>query len=512
VRRLIASIRLSRDTDTTNAPATQRADITDWVAEHPGSRIDYWTEDLDVSGGIPMAERPGIGPFLAEDRLDDWDGIIGWRLDRLFRDQLDYLLWVRDIGDKHGKVIIDVEDGTDTSTPAGRRTLNSRAEAATYERQRASERRARAAKRIRQEARYGGGLIHFGLKRERYQTGVREDGRPAYAYRLVEHKPYADEARSIIGRILAGASANSITRDLNARGIPTSRDAQRILDGQEPQGAKWTPANLLRYLRSPSLKGYVLCYPNVNGRSGRNPSIVYGSDGLPVRRVAIIDDETWNELQEVIKKSGEGRKTGHRSNASTLLLGIAHCGDCGGRLHSEIKGQYGVYRYYYGCQNRHYRGCKARLIPRDDLDERMNYAMMDIFRDCELYEIKRGHGNERDRKLAEIGQAIVDLTTDRYMRGVIRPNYDEMLANLQKEESRIRATPPEPSVETKIDTGETLGERYERENLHGRRVLLQKLGFTIHVSRDADGQLHFSKPELSRRASLWANFPEGITL
>jgi site-specific DNA recombinase len=490
VKRLIASIRLSNDTDTTNAPTTQRADITDWVAEHPGNRIDYWTEDLDVSGGIPMAERPGIGPFLQEDRLDDWDGIIGWRLDRLFRDQLDYLLWVRDIGDKHHKVIIDVEDGTDTSTQAGRRILNSRAEAATYERQKASERRARAAKRIRQEGRYGGGLIHFGLKRERYQAGVRDDGRPVYAHRLVEHPPYADEARSIVKRILAGESANSIAVDLNERGIPTSHDAQRILNGRKPRGARWTPGNLLRYLRSPSLKGYVLCYPNINGRSGRNPSIVYGSDGLPVRKVAIIDDETWDELQEAIKKSGEGRNTGHRSNAATLLLGVALCAECGGRLHSEIKAEYGVRRYYYGCQNRHYRRCTARLIPMPELDGIVNAAIMDPkVRNRPVIEIKRGHGNERDRKLKAIGEAIVDLTTDRYMRGIVRPNYDELLASLQAEEARIRATPPEPSEEKEIPTGEKIGQLWDRLDTQGRRAFLLGTGLRLYVSRDARGKL-----------------------
>jgi site-specific DNA recombinase len=498
-------------TDTTNAPATQRADITDWVAEHPGNRIDFWAEDLDVSGGIPMAERDDIGQYLQPDRLGDWDGIIGSRLDRLFRDQLDYLLWVRDIGDKHGKVIIDVEDGTDTSTQAGRRILNSRAEAATYERQRTSERRARAAKKIRQEGRYGGGLIHFGLKRERYQAGIR-DGRPTYAYRLIEHKPYAAEARSIVKRILSGESANSIIRDLNARGIPTSHDAQRILNGQEPRGAKWTAANLLRYLRSPSLKGYVLCYPNVNGRSGRNPSIVYGSDGLPVRKVAIIDDETWDELQEAIKKSGAGRKTGHRSNAATLLLGVALCADCGGRLHSEIKAEYGVRRYYYGCQNRHYRGCKARLIPQDELDERVNYAMMITFAERDVIEVRRGHGNERDRKLRAIGEAIVDLTTDRYMRGIIRPNYDELLASLQAEEGRLRATPPEPSEEKETPTGETIGELYERCNLSGRRALLTGLGLAFRVSRDANKQLHISDVQFSKGARLRITLPEGVTL
>jgi DNA invertase Pin-like site-specific DNA recombinase len=501
VRRLVASIRLSRETDTTNAPKTQRKDITAWVAEHPGNRIDYWTEDLDVSRGIPIAERPGIGPYLQPDRLDDWDGIIGWKLDRLFGDQLDYLLWVRDIGDKYGKFVVDAEDGTDSSTQAGRRILSNRAEAAQYERERMAERRSRAAREIRQEGRYGGGLIPFGL------TKVPVDG----GWALEIYEPYADEARKFAQRIIAGESANSVCADLNRREIPTSRDAQRILQGKPSKGGVWQTHQLLRYLRSETLKGYVLNYPK-KGQSGE-PSIVYGDDGFPVRRAAILDDDTWDELQAVIRKTGAGRRTGRRSNAATLLLGVAMCGECGGRLHSESKGRHsrGV-RHYYGCERRHYRGCTARLVPRDELDERINYAMMVAFKDAEVIEVKRSHGNERDRKLRQIGQSIIDLTTERYAHGIIRPNYDEMLANLQAEEIRLRTTAPEPSEEKENPTGETIGELYERLNLAGRRALMQQMGFTFRVSRDADNQLHISDTAFSKGTKLRINLPEGITL
>jgi len=499
VRRLIASIRLSKDKDTTNSPATQHADIEEWVAEHPGNRIDYWTEDMDVSGDTPMADRPGIGPFLAEDRLGDWDGIIGYRMDRLFRNQLDFLLWVRDLGDVHGKVVIDVEDGTDTSTPAGRRTLNDRVQAADYERQRMVERRSKAAKRIRLDGRYGGGPIPFGLKRQRTEDG----------WVLVEHKPYADEARDIARRIIAGESANSIVLDMNKRGVPTSRNAQRIIEGNEPTDALWAASALLRYLRSPSLKGYVLNYPK-KGQTGK-PTIVYGRDGLPVRRTAILDDSTWQAVQDVIKNAGDGRATGRRSNAATLLLGVAKCAECGGSLHSDQRSKPGGKRYY-GCQNMHYRGCKARLIPMDDLDNRVNYAMMFVWRDVDVIEVKRGHGNERERQLRAIGEAIVDLTTDRYMRGIIRPNYDELLASLQAEESRLRSEPPPPSEEKEIPTGETLGELYDRLTLAGRRTLMQQMGFTFRVSRDADNQLNVSDVAFNMTANLRINLPEGITL
>ncbi len=296
---------------------------------------------------------------------------------------------------------------------------------------------------------------------------------------------------------------------MNKRGVPTSRNAQRIIEGNEPTDALWAASALLRYLRSPSLKGYVLNYPK-KGQTGK-PTIVYGRDGLPVRRTAILDDSTWQAVQDVIKNAGDGRATGRRSNAATLLLGVAKCAECGGSLHSDQRSKPGGKRYY-GCQNMHYRGCKARLIPMDDLDNRVNYAMMFVWRDVDVIEVKRGHGNERERQLRAIGEAIVDLTTDRYMRGIIRPNYDELLASLQAEESRLRSEPPPPSEEKEIPTGETLGELYDRLTLAGRRTLMQQMGFTFRVSRDADNQLNVSDVAFNMTANLRINLPEGITL
>jgi site-specific DNA recombinase len=296
---------------------------------------------------------------------------------------------------------------------------------------------------------------------------------------------------------------------MNKRGVPTSRNAQRIIEGKEPADALWAASALLRYLRSPALKGYVLNYPK-KGQTGK-PTIVYGRDGLPVRRTAILDDDTWQAVQDVIKNAGSGRVSGRRSNAATLLLGIAKCGECGGSLHSDQRSKPGGKRYY-GCQNNHYRGCTAKLIPMDQLDDRVNWAFMSAWHDHDVIEVKRSHGDTRERQLREIGQAIIDLTTDRYARGIIRPNYDELLASLQYQEAEMRSSPPPPSVEEEKPTGETIGELYERMDLAGRRSLMQQMGFTFRVYRDADNKLHISDVQLRTGAKLKISLPDNITL
>ena len=59
-------------------------------------------------------------------------------MDRLSRDMLDYLQFARDMA-ALGKVIIDVSDGTDTSTERGRQQLEDRILAAQRERENGHE-------------------------------------------------------------------------------------------------------------------------------------------------------------------------------------------------------------------------------------------------------------------------------------------------------------------------------------------------------------------------------------
>jgi hypothetical protein len=59
---------------------------------------------------------------------------------------------------------------------------------------------------------------------------------------------------------------------------------------------------------------------------------------------------------------------------------------------------------------------------------------------------------------------------------------------------------------------ETLGEIYDRATLAGRRTLMQQMGFTFRVYRDANNELHFSDVGFSKTAKLRITLPEGFTL
>ena len=116
--------RLSRFKDSSTNPASQRSRITDYAEDHDDNVI-FVDVDMDVSGAMPIRERPGLGPWLAPDRIGQLDGFLADEMDRLSRDMLDYLQFARDMA-AMGKIIIDVSDGTDTSTERGRQQLEDR--------------------------------------------------------------------------------------------------------------------------------------------------------------------------------------------------------------------------------------------------------------------------------------------------------------------------------------------------------------------------------------------------
>ena len=117
--RALVARRLSRLTDASTHMTTEAESIEAFCARK-GIEIVHSTEDLDVSGGQSIKERPGVGKFLADEFLDSWDVLILYRLDRGFRNHYDFVTWYHEYVTGHGKQLISVGEDIDMSTPMGR--------------------------------------------------------------------------------------------------------------------------------------------------------------------------------------------------------------------------------------------------------------------------------------------------------------------------------------------------------------------------------------------------------
>src|SRR6516165_7926647 len=159
--RLLAPRRISRSTKASTSTQGQEVDTGDWAGLH-GHTIVVATEDLSVSGGVPIRERPEIGPWLTPEHLADWDGIAFSKIDRGFRDHYDFITFVHDFCEPHGKIVISTGEGIDTSTDMGKFMLGMLVQFAEWELTRMKKRRSEAAVRLRNDARWGGGTVSFG--------------------------------------------------------------------------------------------------------------------------------------------------------------------------------------------------------------------------------------------------------------------------------------------------------------------------------------------------------------
>ena len=78
--RAIVAKRLSHLTEATTHLVTETETI-EAFCKRKNYIVVAETENLDVSGGKPIRERPKIGQWLTLDHLDDWDVLVIYKLD-----------------------------------------------------------------------------------------------------------------------------------------------------------------------------------------------------------------------------------------------------------------------------------------------------------------------------------------------------------------------------------------------------------------------------------------------
>ena len=200
--------------------------------------------------------------------------------------------------------------------------------------------------------RFGGGVPLFGY--EPYLDGP-------YWY-LRPHPQNAPVVREVAGRVIKGESVSGLVVELNRRGILT------------PRGKRWAQPVLLRLLRHPGLRGYVLhTPPRQKGKPGGPAEIVLSDDGMPLKRDQVLDDETWLKLQAALDANAHNGG-GHRRNASPLLR-VAFCDLCGRPLYPNRRERRGQLERIYKCPGadevRAGDGprCKSRSVPAEWLED-----------------------------------------------------------------------------------------------------------------------------------------------
>lgn len=114
--------------------AMQPERIAHWCAARDNMELIGVIRDEGVSAGTPLERRKGGAELIRRLQAGEADGVGVYRLDRLFRDTLDGLLFFRGFANEHGIVVHSITELIDTSTPQGQLNLNIQLSLAEYER------------------------------------------------------------------------------------------------------------------------------------------------------------------------------------------------------------------------------------------------------------------------------------------------------------------------------------------------------------------------------------------
>lgn len=476
--RALIGERLSRYTDATTHLTTEKESINEFVTRKDIA-VWKWAVDLDVSGGLPIRERPDIGKYLTLEHLDEWDVLIVYKLDRGFRNHLDFVTFYHEYCERYGKKIISVgEEGLDMSTPMGRMFAGILVQFAEWELQTIGDRRRQGQNVLRREARWGGGRYPFGY--EPYQVG-------AFWY-LRPHPVYAKEVERMAKAVISGKSPSAVAFDLDERKVPTSWTAQlRSLERKPKKEYLWSGEQVRQILRSEQIRGYVMHYPP---ESPRTAVRVVGEDGEFVRREPLIDDELWFNLQAALGKISKP-KSGIRMGAS-LLLQVGFCGYCGGALHQAYANKGGKEYLYYRCEhvkarpNKTGQRCVALgSVQQQLLNEAVANKLLEVVGHYELTEKRLIEGEDHSATLKKLGMQIADLTTQHYVNNGVA-GFHERMAKLEAEHARVSALPREKPKVRRIATGKTFRQRWEEMDGEQRHAYLKAGDVHVLVVRKED--------------------------
>lgn len=456
--RCLVAARLSRLSDGSTGLEKQdeaprrHADLQGW-------EVVAVAADTDVSGDTDPWSRPELGPWLSDPaRIDSYDAIVATHVDRLARSTVHFMRLLH-WADEHGKRIITVgEAGIDFGSPVGKLL--------GYIISWLGEQELASIKRRYRET----------------QAWLREHGflvgKPTWGWMIVPHPGDAerktlvldpalrDWADGMVERGLRGDSYESIARWLTSEGVPA------------PSGGVWWARIVKAWLRNPILYGRRM-----------------SADGQTVLKVEpLIDYATWKRLQEATG----GKRSPGKMGDDHLLSGVLYCPRCRRAMYFSRKVARGQEYRYMRCVGRRGERSTCRNAVREDAV--LTWLEEDFIPEFGSREIRErvkvpGSGHAEEIELVEHDIRALDLDD---------PRYDEKLAEMRAERSRLKAAPPEPDRIEDRPTGVTVAERWASLDEAGKRGFLLHAGVRIYASKEHDGHVDIHS-ETEHPEILWSH-------
>ena len=304
-----------------------------------------WTDYeffIDPGNSGSNMDRPALQKMISQ--IKRFDLVLVYKLDRLSRNQRDTLYLIEDVFNANGVEFNSITENFDTSTPAGKLMLSMMSAFAELERQQINERMTM------------GRLAAANLGKWRGGSGVPT----GYIYspkskggsgRLEIDEEKAEYVKMMYALALKGYSFTHI-RDVMAK-----------------EGLYTATAHVVKtILSNPIYIGYQR----------------YGGEIFPSNHTPIIDRETFDKVQEIVKD-----RTKPSMKRKHLLTGFLYC-SCGSRACYHKNIQHGKSYEYYQCYSRmchktmgKAKKCSNKVWRKADLEE----TIWDILEELEYEDV-----------------------------------------------------------------------------------------------------------------------------
>lgn len=500
--------RTSKDDDRKVSIDTQQKTLRDWLLSDPlAIPVDeYW--DPNVSGKIPIWERPAGSRLIEDLKSGSIDAVAVAYADRFGRTLLDGLQAVKEM-ESLGAKLTCVSEGWDARRNDSPLYMQFRFMIAEEEHRRIRERmEGGKAKAILRDNAPPGGSLTFG-----YQV----DSKGHFVLDEIE----APLVISIFERFLSGETIADLLRWLNTSGVSVGqkyqkRGAEKVSVRKGHEHAIWTRAKIWKILHNETYLG------------------VRKWKGQRFPCVALIDDISFRKVQELFAVRERG--TNQFDPEKSLMSGLFKCSLCGSKYyaHTQTSRVRNTAWHVYSCSNHRIKRpgqsyCPARQVPINWLDGQVWGLLEQYLRDPEgLIRKVIAADSNRSANVGELDQSIdeclkslaaidsqaVELLAEQQTRGWplswITPKMDGLMTMKHQEEARLKDLRRRHAAETfsREDSSRVLAE------VARLRVILDK-GLTVHQKAAfirsvwAGGLIMTTGERWKRKASIHFEFKWG---
>ena len=355
------------------------------------------SEERYDDGGFTSAniERPGLQKLLSHIKEGHINCVVVYKVDRLSRSLLDFSQLL-EFFDKQNVTFVSITQHFNTNNSMGRLTLNILLSFAQFEREIISERTRDKLSAARKRGQWLGGHPPFGYLRNPLEKG-----------KIIIEPSEAEVVRKVFSLYLEKNSALDVAHTMNEAGFLTP--SRNTKTGKTIGNNRYTITRII-YI----LKNYVYV-----------GKVNYQGQIYPGLQPAIIDEETFNKVQNKLANNRLDRKAYKNKDCSGLLSQVLKCKLCQSAMVHTYTIKKGRHKYrYYLCskaQKLGYDHCPNKFINAQDIEQRV----IEIFRD----ENKTLNSHSHQTELEAIASPIWDSLFFEEKRKIIRSllqeiNYD----------------------------------------------------------------------------------------